>query len=113
MGVALQHRRQGRPAASEPRPWDAASEDNARREAATFLALDAEGHFDRVLIPRLRLPPASQEQSGGDEPMDRKESARCLAKVIAYIACGKPELARPWAEQLIAWWRALGVIDDN
>ena len=42
--------------------------------------------------------------------MTNSELARAWAKTLAYVACGKPELARPWAEQLIAWWRAQGVI---
>jgi hypothetical protein len=42
--------------------------------------------------------------------MDRVEAARAWAKVLAYIACGKPDLARPWAEKLLAWWQAEGVI---
>lgn len=42
--------------------------------------------------------------------MDRTEAARAWAKVLAYIACGRPEKARPWAEQLLAWWRSEGVL---
>jgi len=43
--------------------------------------------------------------------MTHVEAARAWAKVLAYIACGKPQLARPWAEQLIAWWTKAGVLD--
>ena len=43
--------------------------------------------------------------------MSRTESARAFAKVLAYIACGQPSKARPWAEQLLAYWRAEGVLD--
>jgi hypothetical protein len=42
--------------------------------------------------------------------VDKSEAARCWAKVLAYIACGKPELARPWAARLLDWWREAGVI---
>jgi hypothetical protein len=42
--------------------------------------------------------------------MDRTEAARAWAKVLAYIACGKPELARPWALKLVQWWTAAGVL---
>lgn len=39
--------------------------------------------------------------------MDRHEAARCIAKVFAFLACGKPEAARPWAQQLIHWLEAI------
>lgn len=42
--------------------------------------------------------------------MDRTEAARAWAKVMAYSACGKPQLAKPWAEQLVAWWKSAGVL---
>jgi hypothetical protein len=44
-------------------------------------------------------------------PMDRVEAARAWAKVLAYIACGKPQAAKPWAEALLTWWREAGVIE--
>lgn len=34
--------------------------------------------------------------------IDRSEVARCLAKAIAYKACGKDIEARDWARKLIA-----------
>ncbi len=34
--------------------------------------------------------------------MDRHEANRLLAKVIAYLACGKRDKAREYAAQLIA-----------
>ncbi len=33
--------------------------------------------------------------------IDRSEVARCLAKAIAYKACGKDAEARDWARKLI------------
>jgi hypothetical protein len=42
--------------------------------------------------------------------MDRTEAARALAKIAAYIACGQPAKARPYAEALMAWWRKAGVL---
>lgn len=42
--------------------------------------------------------------------MDRVEAARAWAKVLAYIGCGKPQLAKPWAEALIKWWTEAGVL---
>ena len=35
--------------------------------------------------------------------MDRQETAQAIAKVLAYLACGKREQARIWAQKLIAW----------
>lgn len=35
--------------------------------------------------------------------MDRTEVARLVAKVWAYLACGKPDQARAYARQLIGW----------
>ena len=35
--------------------------------------------------------------------MDRSESARCIAKVFAYLACGNRQMAREWARKLIAY----------
>lgn len=43
--------------------------------------------------------------------MTHTDAARAWAKVLAYIACGKPQLARPWAQQLVTWWTAAGVLD--
>jgi hypothetical protein len=39
--------------------------------------------------------------------MDRIEASRALGKVLAYLACGKPQLARPFAQQLIAWLQSI------
>ena len=33
--------------------------------------------------------------------IDRTEAARCLAKAIAYIGCGKPDEARVWVMKLL------------
>ena len=38
--------------------------------------------------------------------MDRKFIATCVAKVIAYVNCRKPEMAEDWARQLM---NALGM----
>jgi hypothetical protein len=35
--------------------------------------------------------------------MDRQTASTHLAKVFAFLACGKPEQARPHAAALIAW----------
>lgn len=35
--------------------------------------------------------------------MGRGEAAQALAKVFAYLACRKPELAQEWAQRLIRW----------
>ena len=35
--------------------------------------------------------------------MDRVTASTMIAKVFAYLACGKREQARTWAAQLIAW----------
>jgi hypothetical protein len=42
--------------------------------------------------------------------MDRAEAARCLAKVCAYLACGKIELAREWGDKLVDMLREAGVV---
>lgn len=42
--------------------------------------------------------------------MDLVEAARAWAKVMAYIRCGKPQMARPFAERLVAWWKEAGVL---
>ena len=42
--------------------------------------------------------------------MDRSEAAKCLAKVIAYLACGKVELAREWGDKLVDMLREAGAI---
>ena len=39
--------------------------------------------------------------------MDRTEVARAIAKVFAYLGCGKPELARPWADKIINWLQSI------
>ena len=39
--------------------------------------------------------------------MDRTEATRALAKVFAYLACGKIEDARRHARPLIDWLEAL------
>lgn len=39
--------------------------------------------------------------------MDRNEAARAIAKVFAYLACGKPEQARQYARQLISWLQTI------
>ena len=39
--------------------------------------------------------------------MNRNEAAQAIAKVFAYLACGKPEQARVWARQLIAWLQSV------
>lgn len=41
--------------------------------------------------------------------MTRTDAARAWANVLAYIACGRPDKAQPWAAQLVAWWREQGV----
>jgi len=35
--------------------------------------------------------------------MSRSEAAQAIAKVFAYLACGKIEAARDWASRLIRW----------
>jgi hypothetical protein len=35
--------------------------------------------------------------------MDRADATRAIAKVFAYLACGKRDMAREWARILIAW----------
>jgi len=35
--------------------------------------------------------------------MTRQEAAAAMAKVFAYLGCGKRETARDWAQRLIAW----------
>ena len=39
--------------------------------------------------------------------MDRNEATRALAKVFAYLACGKPAEARTWAQVLIEWLESI------
>jgi hypothetical protein len=39
--------------------------------------------------------------------MDRIEASRALGKVFAYLACGKPDKARPFARQLIEWLQSI------
>jgi hypothetical protein len=39
--------------------------------------------------------------------MTREAASRALGKVLAYLACGKPQLARPFAQQLIAWLQTI------
>ena len=39
--------------------------------------------------------------------MDRAEAAQAIGKIFAYLACGKAELARPWARKLITWLETL------
>ena len=35
--------------------------------------------------------------------MTHREAMQAVAKVLAYLACGKRELAREWAVKLISW----------
>ena len=35
--------------------------------------------------------------------LNREEAFRAIAKVFAYLNCGKPEKAREWALKLIEW----------
>lgn len=35
--------------------------------------------------------------------MDRQTAATAIAKIFAYLACGKPDQARIWAAKLISW----------
>lgn len=42
-------------------------------------------------------------------PIDRNNAARCLAKAIAYVACGKIEEATVWLRQLLDIFRDAGV----
>ena len=35
--------------------------------------------------------------------MNQSEACRAVAKVFAYLACGKREAAREWAKRLISW----------
>ena len=39
--------------------------------------------------------------------MTRQEATQALAKVMAYLVCNKPELARPWADKLITWLQTI------
>lgn len=39
--------------------------------------------------------------------MDRSTASRSLARVFAYLACGKPEQARLAAADLIDWLQSL------
>jgi hypothetical protein len=39
--------------------------------------------------------------------MDRQTASTHLAKVFAFLACGKPAQARPHAAALIAWLQAI------
>ena len=38
-----------------------------------------------------------------DDNMNRNEAAQAIAKVFAYLAVNKPDVARAWAQKLIAW----------
>jgi hypothetical protein len=42
--------------------------------------------------------------------MDRSEAAKCLAKVIAYLACGKIDMAKVWGDKLVDMLREAGAI---
>jgi hypothetical protein len=42
--------------------------------------------------------------------MTRTEATTALAKVLAFIACGRPEKARAHAEALVEYFRAEGVL---
>jgi hypothetical protein len=46
----------------------------------------------------------------GGGVMDRAEASRALAKAIAYVNCGKPELAADWLGELIASFQNEGVV---
>jgi hypothetical protein len=39
--------------------------------------------------------------------MDRQQAAQAIAKVFAYLACGKIDEARIWAHKLIAWLESI------
>lgn len=41
--------------------------------------------------------------------MDRQAANTALAKAIAYVNCGKPEVAAEWIEDLLAMFEAEGV----
>jgi hypothetical protein len=41
--------------------------------------------------------------------MNRREANQALAKVIAYLECGKPANASEWADRLVGMIRAAGV----
>lgn len=39
--------------------------------------------------------------------MTHVEAMRAVSKVLAYVACGKPDEARVWAGRLIAWLESI------
>ncbi len=41
--------------------------------------------------------------------MDRSHASKCLAKAIAYVACGKYEDAGEWLHELLDMFRDAGV----
>ena len=41
--------------------------------------------------------------------MDRTEAARCLAKAVAYVSCGKLDEAAHWLRQLVRMFEDAGV----
>jgi len=41
--------------------------------------------------------------------MDKSEAARCLAKIQAYLACGKDTEAKVWADRLRAMLTGVGL----
>lgn len=41
--------------------------------------------------------------------MDRQEASRALAKAVAYVECGKPELAAEWLTTLTEMFAEEGV----
>lgn len=43
--------------------------------------------------------------------MDRVMLSRCIAKIVAYYACGKHEAAREWVQTLLDIFRKHGLLD--
>ena len=41
--------------------------------------------------------------------MDRTEASRCIAKIAAYLACGKTAEAQDWTARLVAMLRQAGL----
>jgi len=41
--------------------------------------------------------------------MDRQAASKALAKAIAYVDCGRPEVAAEWIEDLLAMFEREGV----
>lgn len=41
--------------------------------------------------------------------MDRTETARCIAKIQAYLACGQFTKAQEWADKLLRLMREAGL----